>query len=313
VFAAKFIVISDEPDENGYFIFNQDNKHHGYIDNRQNLHYLNYWIESFHEGLAAFVENNNYGFINKKGIVVIKPLSRIRFNDTTAFDGILDDLPSPFFSEGLCSIFISFSEEKEKFLYGYINKKGEIVFKQKWLYASPFIDGLAMVMDMQDNRYYINKQGAIVINLKKDEIGSCFYYGLAAIYSGEDEEKKCYFIDKTGKRKYSTFDDAGDFHEGLAKVKKEGKWGFIDTEGKYIIQPFYTDVSDFSEGFASATILDSVRIMKTGIIDLHGNFVLPPEKDVRYGQFRCGIVSKYGSDGYIKAYVDQNDKIIWSK
>ena len=312
VFSPKFDFISEEPDSEGCYIFNENGKNHGYIDNNYRVHYLKYLIESFNEGFAAFEENNNYGFIDKKGVVVIKPKFKIRYYENTAID-IAYDFPPPFFSEGLCAIALSFSEEKKELLYGYINKNGKIVLKPKWLYVSPFKEGLAIVIDIQGNRYYINKLGTIILNLKSDEIGSCFYQNRAAICSDNDEVKKCYFIDKTGMQTSTIFDDAGDFHEGLAKVKKDGKWGFISDDGKYIISPVFLDVSDFSEGLASATVLDADSIIKTGIINTQGTLILSPEKDVRYGQFRCGIVSKYGSDGYIKAYVDQNDKIIWSK
>lgn len=41
---------------------------------------------------------------------------------------------------------------------------------------------------------------------------------------------------------------AGDFHDGLAKVKKDGKFGFINTKGEFVIPAQYKTVSDYSEG-----------------------------------------------------------------
>ena len=53
------------------------------------------------------------------------------------------------------------------------------------------------------------------------------------------------------------FDGARDFSEGFAWVKKDGKWGYINTKGEQIVEcKFYgdwdfNDFKDFNEGFAS--------------------------------------------------------------
>ncbi|HBK2048805.1 TPA: WG repeat-containing protein [Campylobacter coli] len=38
------------------------------------------------------------------------------------------------------------------------------------------------------------------------------------------------------------FDDIWDFSEGLAKVKLNGRWGFIDRSGKFVIEPKFDDI-----------------------------------------------------------------------
>ena len=63
--------------------------------------------------------------------------------------------------------------------------------------------------------------------------------------------KKYGFIDKNGKVVIEPqFDGADAFSEGLARVKKDRKWGFIDKSGKVVIEPQFDWVSDFSEGLA---------------------------------------------------------------
>ena len=37
------------------------------------------------------------------------------------------------------------------------------------------------------------------------------------------------------------FEDAWNFGEGLAPVKTNGKWGFIDPSGKFVLQPIYDE------------------------------------------------------------------------
>ena len=54
------------------------------------------------------------------------------------------------------------------------------------------------------------------------------------------------FIDKNGKVVIEPqYDFAEPFSEGLGKVKKDGKWGFIDKSGKVVIEPQFDDVECF--------------------------------------------------------------------
>ena len=41
------------------------------------------------------------------------------------------------------------------------------------------------------------------------------------------------------------------FHEGLARVKKNGKYGYINKEGEEVIKCQYDDASNFHEGLAA--------------------------------------------------------------
>lgn len=64
------------------------------------------------------------------------------------------------------------------------------------------------------------------------------------------------------------FDYAYDFFEGLAIVKLNDKWGFIKTDGSYLIEPKFDFACDFNEGFASVK-LDN----KWFIINRKGNII----------------------------------------
>jgi len=50
------------------------------------------------------------------------------------------------------------------------------------------------------------------------------------------------------------FNDAGSFSEGLAAVKINGEWGFIDKTGKLIIEPQFDRAGSFFEGLAAVNI-----------------------------------------------------------
>ena len=46
------------------------------------------------------------------------------------------------------------------------------------------------------------------------------------------------------------FDYAGNFNEGFSAVKKDGKWGYINTKGEQIVECKFDDAYYFNEGFA---------------------------------------------------------------
>ena len=51
--------------------------------------------------------------------------------------------------------------------------------------------------------------------------------------------------------KQDDYDQVCGFHDGLAIVKLNGKYGFIDKTGKEIIPLIYDSAGDFSEGVAN--------------------------------------------------------------
>ena len=86
------------------------------------LTFDSFW--TFQKGLTQVELNGKYGFINKKGKIIIPP----KF-DWYAWDG---------FKGGLASVFLNRK-------YGFINKKGELVIPFKFTRAFSFSEGLAIV------------------------------------------------------------------------------------------------------------------------------------------------------------------------
>ena len=65
------------------------------------------------------------------------------------------------------------------------------------------------------------------------------------------EKGKWGFIDKIGNMIIPCiYNNVDNFHDGLAKVRKNGKWGFIDRIGNEIIPCIYDSVCYFQEGLA---------------------------------------------------------------
>ncbi|APA52029.1 hypothetical protein BLD35_02145 [Campylobacter coli] len=66
-----------------------------------------------------------------------------------------------------------------------------------------------------------------------------------------------------------------DFSEGLAKVELNRKYGFMDKNGKIVIEPKFDGVGNFSEGLAAVGLNG-----KWGFIDKNGEFAIKPKFDV---------------------------------
>jgi hypothetical protein len=47
-----------------------------------------------------------------------------------------------------------------------------------------------------------------------------------------------------------TYEDVNRFHEGLAAVKQDRAWGYIDASGVYVIEPRFSEAHSFSDGLA---------------------------------------------------------------
>ena len=81
------------------------------------------------------------------------------------------------------------------------------------------------------------------------------------------------------------YENASDFSEGLARVMRDGKYGFIDTAGREVVPCKYDGADDFHEGMARVTVGggwrydrffgESFLSGKFGFIDKTGREVIP--------------------------------------
>ena len=108
---------------------------------------------------------------------------------------------------------------------------------------------------------------------------------------------KAGFINQDGKIVIEpVFEKAYHFTDGLAAVQKQGVWGFIDTNGRVVIEPQFISVGLFSEGLA--TFQHKRYSDKEGYIDKAGKVVIKPQFDVaepfRNGVARVGFATLKG-------------------
>lgn len=83
------------------------------------------------------------------------------------------------------------------------------------------------------------------------------------------------FVDSSGEIVPPVYDKVYGYHDGVAAVSRNGKWGFIDTSGAEVI-PFEFDFASGFRSSASAVMVDGWW----GLIDRDGTYVVEPEYDV---------------------------------
>jgi hypothetical protein len=188
----------------------------------------------------AAAENLRWGFIDKTGKLVIKPM----------FERVGT------FSEGLAAAQVYG-------LWGFIDTTGKWVIKYQYDAVGSFKGGLAGVM--AGNKWgFINKTGNMQIDPGFASIHD-FSEHKAAIKKGSSWG----FIDERGGMIInSKYDDAGSFSEGVAAVKVKDKWGYIDVMDKFLIEPKYVMAGPFIDSLARVTLAPDPQLgVQEAIID----------------------------------------------
>lgn len=123
---------------------------------------------------------------------------------------------------------------RSKGMRGVLNKQGKVVLPFIYSFTGLLQDGMIYVEDSIKGVGYCNKEGKLIVPLQYE---------------------KTY---------------VGNFSEGLAAVKKKGKFGFINTRGQLVIPHLYKTATPFHNGYSLVTV-DSAKnrkafINKTGKI-----------------------------------------------
>ena len=275
----------------------------------------------FHEGAAAVLVGERWGYIDKKGRMFISP-SYLEASD---------------FSEGLAAVDLDYRNTdsgpiKQK---RYIDKDGRValnvhISKHDFLwYCFPEI-----YHEYSSNRWdYIENENGDRMDIDDPEVGilSDFHEGLASVtiwaflhtkslWRNEGGEivhaqnrshskliAKSGYINKEGfwviRPKY---DFAGDFSKGIARVEIDEKWGYIDKNGNAVIEPTFDYMYEFCEGLAGVEI-DG----KYGFIDRNGNIAIEPHFDGVGEGFSSGVAMVF-YDEEKWGYISKNGESIWS-
>lgn len=274
---------------------------HSYIDTTgkpiSSETFLN--VRPFSNGRAAVERDKKWGYINRKGKIVI-PIKYVRAND---------------FSDGIGLVNVDVFGDDHYYRRAYIDTTGRALGTQIIGSARNFSEGHAAIQGKDNTWSIINKRYvATTPRLLYDEIGE-FHEGLAKVKFGD----KYGFIDTLGKvviELQSLILDER-FYEGLCLVKQEnGKYGYMDKNGKIVIPCRYTYAEHFSCGRAivseSTSRSEATGTIDAGfgVIDDKGNYVVKPDKfDYIRGPYSDGFVMVSSPEGKV-GYIDINGKVV---
>ncbi|QAU32857.1 WG repeat-containing protein [Janthinobacterium sp. 17J80-10] len=184
--------------------------------------------------------------------------------------------------------------------HGYIGLHGETVIGFRFAAAESFSEGLAAAADMAAPACYgyIDRRGNWAIAPRFDYAGT-FHHGLAVASSGapapgwrerlhalirnwrpapaKDAPLRRYgYIDRRGHYVIAPrYLEARAFSEGLAPVRTERGWCYIDTCGVPVTPDYYQEAGPFKRGVARiGRRFDGP--MRFGLVDSGGREIIPP-------------------------------------
>ncbi len=277
----------------------------------------------FHDGWAIVKNKGKYTFIGKKGNL----MSKFTFDKCYDFENkiakVEKDKKAAYISDsgkiimGWYKVRKYYQKEPPKGLivvkygrkYGFETLNGRRIIPAKFDYAENFSEGLALVKN-NPKKMYVTKEGKLVDPAKADKKN--IRYDLGYGHSGAPVEKtkwNCAYIDYSGDivLNLDSYDDAGSFVNGKARVVKNDKYNFINKKGK-LIGNWHSFVDNYHAKFENG---------KFGFIDKNGNTVIPYKFDyaedfkngiakVRIGDRKTGKYAYINLKGQYKTKLYQN-------
>jgi len=233
--------------------------------------------ENYEGILLPFESDGKWGYISPEGNVVIEPVY--------AYAG--------YFSEGMAII-------SDGRLYGYINERNQTVVPPKYSGGGEFRNGYAPVstgdFDSDNMQWgFIDKSGREIIRPRFLYAENFSPEGRALVWIKQEDEVVRGFVNTKGEVFIpDDFEICSGFSDGLALIRQNGLYGYIDAGYSVVIPPRFQSAGDFGEGRAYAET-DGEKY----IIDKSGNIISKVEYP--FGTFSDGfaVFSSDGLYGYV--------------
>lgn len=113
---------------------------------------------------------------------------------------------------------------------------------------------------------FISKDSVVVIPFEYDFVNP-FKNGLAYTENGKEK----FFINRRNLRLKGDYEEVRMFSEGLAAVRKNKKWGFIDEKGEQVIPIIYNEIGYFRHN----GLCYAMKNEKSGFINKKGEDIIP--------------------------------------
>ena len=327
----------------------------GYINEEGKLAIADQYddLREFSDGLAAFNKAGVWGFLDRSGNEVIPA----RYRTVQAFTegiAVVEDLNKRFhlldregqtiadsidldgaskFQEGLSLI-------NKGYLYGFMNKKGEVAIEPSYLYAKSFVDGMALVQVENDFGFIDQSNNAVIpiqyeklwypkdnmIKFKRDgkfgfidlntkkEIASGF--SSATNFQGDyavvNDGNNYLLIDKNANTQILPFSHVDTGGEGKWIYNAGSKFGFLKNDGEVLCLPQYDLLMRYRDGRAGFANNDI-----WGYLDEKGAIIIPAQYPLVWdfvngyarmiGRYGFGFIDKNGNQFLPPQYMEVRD------
>lgn len=153
--------------------------------------------------------------------------------------------------------------------FGFIDTLGNIVIKPEFVTTGYFSGGYCWVRAKDNQIGYINNKGEWVA---RPQFGAARSFDRESGLAMVKKDGVWGFLDSKGNVHYfEATEKAYGFSEGLAIGKKNGLFGFINNKGDYEIDAVYKEALPFNNGYARVE-----KDGKWGLIDKKGNWIIIP-------------------------------------
>ena len=266
----------------------------------------------FEEGVAPFCLFEKYGFIDKKGRIVLdciydeasdfyRKLALVRLGDNSYYidrNGITKFNRKYYdriyqYQDGFAKIYSNKG-------FGFVDDSGNTIVNCVHSEIT-YNEGMFLYRKNDNCNYgYLNNEG--VRSIKPIFEKAFNFQGGTALVK---QNGKWTFIDKSGECiGHIKYEEAKPFKEELAPVKINDTWGFINSKGVIVIDFEYQDANQFNEGLAS--VRKNNRWM---IIDRFGN-VITSNLTHEPSPFKDGITIIDDGGGNCSFYNKEGQKIL---
>lgn len=179
--------------------------------------------------------------------------------------------------------------------WGFIDINGKWMLEPRYESALDYQQGIARVR--VDGKWgAVNSSYEFAVKPEFDFIEYLYAEGGKTLLTVGLTQDGIGFMDEKGELVIlPQFKEAGEFHEGLVRIRENGLWGYADKNGQVVISPQFREACDFHEGRAR------VRDRRYwGYIDTQGNQITP-QKYLRAGDFHHGLA--WVQDGKFFGYI----------
>ncbi|RED56532.1 WG repeat-containing protein [Cohnella lupini] len=259
--------------------------------------------------------DGEWGYIDKTGKVVIDPSYAWadEFHDGVAIVEMMDSSDGGNDRESAASV-----------RYGAIDRTGKMVVSPDYSYITKYNEGVSGAIQVDEMTYdltyfILDRKGKILYTLPSEkQIVSMLFNGTGLQTQSEglilvqDDKSEMYgYMDRFGKMiiPYQYY-EASSFSDGLALVKNDKHYQYIDKTGKVQIDASpYISGSSFSEGLAAVAVQDKERsTVAYGYIDTKGNMKIEPKytRAYRFSEGLAKVATGESINEYSIGYIDES-------